>query len=460
MVKQKALTFPLTSKEIGNIVRSEWRYTVEDAIFYPAPHRYPCSSKPAGTHRFRITASMEFDLRCMDCKDIREYDGTGRCEACGGILECVYPRAILSTLGEQKTEEGLARFAPALPVEKGFLPYLGEAQTPLLRSKTICNELGLACLYFKDETQNPTGAFKDRGISISVGLALKTKSKGIMTVSSGNAATSLSTYAAACQLPCLVLVDSEASTPKLQQILVMGAQCIKVRGIFERGSEPLCELLSEVSHHLNYWPAFSWAPVNPYSVEGTKTIAYECAHITPDVVVCPVAGGDNLAGQWKGYKELYNAGVIEKRPRMIGVQPKGSAPLVSAFNRRENHVTPIAKATTVVTGLRTTFSGDHALKAVYESDGCAIEVDDRDTIRCKNRLARLEGIWIESSSAVTVAALPLLIESKFLDRYEKVICVLTGAGHKEQIDIDIRTGLQEANFDPDDILRKYLELVR
>jgi threonine synthase len=364
------------------------------------------------------------------------------------------------TLEEQKAEEGLARFAPVLPVEKEFLPYLGEGQTPLLPSRTIGRELGLAGLCFKDETQNPTGSFKDRGISISVGLALETKSKGIMTVSSGNAAISLATYAAAAQLPCLVLVDSRAATPKLQQILVMGAQCIKIRGIFERGPEPLRELVSKVSQHLNYWCAFSWAPVNPYSVEGTKTIAYESAPTKPDVVICPVAGGDNLAGQWKGYKDLYDAGVIENRPRMIAVQPKGSAPLVSAYNQRENHVTPIAKATTAVAGLRTTFSGDHALKAIHESDGCAIEVDDADTIRYKDRLAKLEGIWTESSSAVTVAALPLLIKSKFVDRHDKVLCVLTGAGHKEQIDIDIRTRVQQANFDPDDILRKYLNLVR
>jgi threonine synthase len=402
---------------------------------------------------------MSHDLRCTVCKDVKKHDRTGRCGICGGTLECVYPRHAFDALAEQKNTQGLARFAPVLPLDKEFLPFLGESQTPLLRSRVISKQLGLKNLFFKDESRNPTGSFKDRAICIAVGLAMRTKSKGIMTVSSGNAAASLSTYAAACQLPCLVLVDSDASTHKLQHILYMGAQCITVQGIFERGFEPLCDLVTEVSQYLNYWCAFSWAPLNPYSVEGTKTIAYECACIKPDVVICPVAGGDNLAGQWKGYNELYEAGIIEKRPKMIGVQPKGSAPLALAYNRRERHVTPIAKATTVASGLRTTFSGDHALKAVYESNGCATEVDDRDTIRCKNKLAKSEGIWTESSSAVTVAALPSLIESKFLDPHEKIICVLTGAGHKEQIDLDIRPRLQEADFDRDDILRKFLQLV-
>jgi len=439
-------------------VLSEWSCTVEGAAVHPARACHVCSSNPAGTTQFGRPAGMSHDLRCSVCDDIKKHQTTGRCGICGGPLECVYPRHAYEGLADQKATRGLARFSAVLPLDEEFLPFLGESQTPLLRSRVISKQLGLKNLFFKDESRNPTGSFKDRAICIAVGLAMKTKSKGIMTVSSGNAAASLSTYAAACQLPCLVLVDSDASVQKLQHIHYMGSQCIKVRGIFERGFEPLCDLVAEISQRLNYWCAFTWAPVNPYSVEGTKTIAYECAHITPDVVVCPVAGGDNLAGQWKGYTDLYNARVIESRPRMIGVQPKGSAPLVSAYNCGKNHVTPIVEAKTVVSGLRTTFSGDHALRAVYESKGCAIEVDDTDTIRSKNTLAKSEGIWTESSSAVTVAALAPLIESKFLDPHDKIICVLTGAGHKEQIDLAIRPRLPEADLDRDDILKKYRQL--
>lgn len=403
---------------------------------------------------------MWYDLRCTDCKDIKRDYRAVHCERCGGTLECVYPMDALATLREQTYEQSLARYAPVLPVEGSYLPYLGESQTPLLPSKAIAKKLGLTNLLFKDETQNPTGSFKDRAISISVAMALKTGSKGIMTISSGNAAASLSTYAAACQLPCLVLVDSDASPNKLQQILYMGAKCIKIDGIFNRGVEPLAKTILEVKKFLGYWCAFSWARLNPYSVEGTKTIAYECASVKPDVVICPVGGGDNLAGQWKGYRELYEAAVLKEFPKMIGVQPKGSSPLVLAYNRRDKLVSPIAKASTVVSALKTTFSGDHALKAIYESRGCAIEIEDEEILRYKQLLAELEGIWVEASSAITVAALPKLLESGTIGNEERIVCVLTGAGYKEHLDTDVDQFVATADFDPDHIIEKCVKLTK
>ncbi len=401
---------------------------------------------------------MCYDLTCTICSEVKAHSRTGHCDRCGGIFECVYSRDALVTLRKQGREQGLARFTPMLPVEKEFIPYLGESQTPLLPSKALSKKLDLANLFFKDETRNPTGSFKDRGIAISLGMALKTKSKGVMTVSSGNGAASLSTYAAASQLPCLVLVDSDASPNKLQQIIYMGAKCIKIKGLFSRGPSRLARTVSAVSKSLNYWCAFSWAPVNPYSVEGTKTIAYECASLRPDTVICPVAGGDNLAGQWKGYRELYAADVLKQLPKMIGVQPKGSSPLVLAYNRRDPHVNPIASAHTIASGLKTTFSGDHALRAIYESGGCAIEIEDAEILKYKQLLAESEGLWVETSSAITAAALPKLLESGVIHPEEKVICVLTGAGHKEDTDIDMEQSMDTADLDPDDIIGKYSKL--
>ena len=406
----------------------------------------------------KVIIIMTHVIRCTECKKIEKDNKTQNCQQCGGILECVYSKEALRTLKEKRNGRGVVRFVPMLPVEKNFLPYLGESQTPLLSSKALSKKLGLANLFFKDETRNPTGSFKDRGICVSVGMALKMKSKGIMTVSSGNAAASLSTYAAACQLPCLVLVDSDASPNKLEQIIYMGAKCIKIDGIFDRGVKPLAKTIIEVSQSLGYWCAFSWAPLNPYSVEGTKTIAYECACIKPDVVICPVAGGDNLAGQWKGYRELYEAAVLKEMPRMIGVQPRGSSPLVLAYSRRDKCVSPIAKANTIVSGLKTTFSGDHALKAIYESGGCAIEIEDEEILKYKKLLAKLEGIWVETSSAITVAALPMLLESGMINPEERILCVLTGAGYKEQINIDIGQSIEVADFDHGDIIEKFLKL--
>jgi threonine synthase len=143
---------------------------------------------------------------------------------------------------------------------------------------------------------------------------------------------------------------------------------------------------------------------------------------------------------------------------MIGVQPKGSSPLVLAYNRRDPHVNPIASAHTIASGLKTTFSGDHALRAIYESGGCAIEIEDAEILKYKQLLAELEGLWVETSSAITAAALPKLLESGVIHPEEKVICVLTGAGHKEDTDIDMEQSMDTADLDPDDIIGKYSKL--
>jgi threonine synthase len=380
------------------------------------------------------------------------------CRRCGGMLECIYAIEALKTLQNEKKKKGLSRFIEVLPIGEKSLNSLGEGDTPLLESKRLSKDLGLKNLHFKNEALNPTGSFKDRGICISSGIACNVGAKGLLTVSSGNAAASLATYAAAYQLPCLVLVDNKASDNKIQQILFMGAKCVCVEGVFDRGFKPLLKLIEKISKTLDYWCAFSWAPLNPFSVEGTKTIAYECASIMPDTVICPVAGGDNLAGQWKGYKELYKAGVIEKTPKMIGVQPRGSSPMVMSFKRGQRKVTTIRDVNTKIAALRTTFSGDHALKAIYDSGGFAVEVDDHQTYKHQRLLAETEGIWVESASAVTLASLPVLLESAIIGPEEKIVCVLTGAGFKESSKMHEGVHRITADFDHNDIMEKYLKI--
>ena len=398
---------------------------------------------------------MNYELRCTACNRIENNIRLPWCGRCGGMLECVYPDNALRTLHNKSNKRGLARFIEVLPIGEKDLYTLGEGDTPLLESKCLSKKLGLKHLYFKNEALNPTGSFKDRGICIAAGLAYTTGAKGLLTVSSGNAAASLATYAAAYQLPCLVLVDSKASDNKIHQILIMGAKCVCIEGVFDKGFKSLLKLIEKVSQTLNYWCAFSWAPINPYSVEGIKTIAYECAAIMPDAVICPVAGGDNLAGQWKGYKDLYKAGLIEKTPKMIGVQPKGSAPLVMSCMRGQKQVRAIQNAETKLGALRTTFSGDHALKAIYDSGGHAVAVDDDQAYMCQRLLAEKEGIWVESSSAVTLASLPVLLESAIIDPGDKIICVLTGAGHKESAKMPAGVHRENAEFDHNDIIKKY-----
>jgi len=316
------------------------------------------------------------------------------------------------------------------------LPSLGEGDTPLLRPGNLAQVLGLPNLFLKNEAVNPTGSFKDRGAVVAIARALADGARGLLTASTGNAAAALAAYCASRRLPCLILFSQGSPLSKLGQALAYGAQCIQVKGLFDAEPQAFIHLLMDLSERLGLGLAFFWAPVNPYLLEGMKTISYEVGAQmqgeTPDVVICPVGGGDGLAGQWRGYQELQRAGVIHRLPRMIGVQPSGAAPLVASFQQGMDRVLPIGEARTIASGLRVTFSGDHALRAIRASGGTAVAVEDSQTLRYQGLLARLEGAWAEPSGAISVAALPSLMETGLIHPQERVACILTGAGFKDR----------------------------
>jgi threonine synthase len=374
-------------------------------------------------------------LLCPTCDLTSPLGLIGPCPSCGGILECVYPAEALRCLREPLGERGLSRYLPLLPVTQA-LPSLGEGDTPLLRSNNLAEVVGLSNLFLKNETVNPTGSFKDRGAVIAVGRALADGMRGLLTASTGNAAAALSAYCASQRLRCMVLFSQGSPLGKLRQALAYGAHHIQVKNLFGGKPETFNQLLMGLSERLDLDLAFFWAPTNPYLLEGMKTIAYEIvAQIggwVPDVVICPVGGGDGLAGQWRGYQELHRAGVIHRLPRMIGVQPSGAAPLVASFQQGADRVLPIEEAHTVASGLQSTFSGDHALRAIRASGGTAIAVEDSQILGFQRLLARLEGVWVEPSGTVSVAALATLVEADLIQPEERVVCILTGAGFKDQ----------------------------
>jgi len=374
-------------------------------------------------------------LRCSTCGSAELLGFVGSCPSCGGILECVYPTEALLCLRESSTGKGLSHYRRCLPVE-GPLVSLGEGGTPLIRARNLAEEIGLADLYLKNESINPTGSFKDRGAAVAVTRALADGTRGVLTASTGNAAAAVAAYCASQRIPCLVLLNSGSPVGKLRQALAYGACCIQVEGLFERESGALIALLTDLSKRLELSLAFFWAPVNPYLIEGMKTIAYETvAQLggqAPDVVVCPVGGGDGLAGQWRGYQELQRAGIIDRLPRMIGVQSRGAAPLVLSFQKGVDRVLHIEEAHTVASGLQVTFSGDHALRAIRDSGGVAMAVDDDVILRHQRLLARLEGVWTEPSGAIGVAAVSALLQAGLIDSEERIVCVLTGAGFKDR----------------------------
>jgi threonine synthase len=372
-------------------------------------------------------------VHCSNCDNAVAPGTLGPCRQCGGILCPVYADAAVMRLKEIRPGPGIDRYRSLLPVSNA-IPFLGEGDTPLIRSRHIGPALGLDQLYFKYEGRNPTGAFKDRAGALAAALAIAAGAGGILSASSGNSAAALAAYCAAAGLQCFILLEPGNPPGKLRQAVAAGATVIPVQGLFEHGHETLGDLLNEVAQRLNCYPAFIYAPVNPYLLEGIKTISYEIAARlpgAPGALVCPVGGGDMFTAQWRGYLELQRAGVIEALPRMIAVQSVNAPPLLEAFRTRALRVASVAAPNSRLSGINVPFTGNHALAAVRGSGGTVAGIEDSEALAMQARLAREEGIWAEPASAAPVAALPGLLERGEIRGDERVVCLLSGAGFKD-----------------------------
>jgi threonine synthase len=374
-------------------------------------------------------------ISCCECGREAERGAMGRCPMCGGILAPHYPDESVAQLSRIEARRGLDRFRAVLPVSVS-IPYRGEGDTPLLASRRLGPALGLSNLYFKNEGGNPSGAFKDRGGAMVAALALEAGAKGIVTASSGNAAAAISAYAAAAGLPCVILFEPGNPTAKLRQALATGARVLPVEGVFAHGPEAIAELIQGVAFRLSYYPSFIWAPVNPYILEGMKTVSYELVAQLPgppDVVVCPVGGGDLLTAQWRGYLELQRAGVISRLPRMVAVQSESAPPLLQAFRTGAERVPTLPYARSRISGINVPFTGDHALAAIRQSGGSAAGVVDEEVFAMQARIGREEGVWAEPASAAPVTALAGLLERGDIRPDETVVCIMSGAGFKDTL---------------------------
>ena len=372
-------------------------------------------------------------IRCSKCSQEVSRGSLGRCPACGGILQPHYSDTTLLKLKKIEPGPGIDRYRPVLPVSSA-IPFLGEGDTPLIRSRRLGPSLGLENLYFKNEGRNPSGSFKDRPGALAVTLAQEAGAKGVLTASSGNAATAISAYAAAAGLKCLILLEPGNPPAKLRQALATGAQVVPVKGIFAHGPDALQQFLGIVAARLNYYLGFIWAPVNPYILEGIKSISYEIvARLpgSPDVVVCPVGGGDMFAAQWRGYLEMKRALMIKQLPRMVAVQSVNAPPLLKAFQSGADRVSSLPYANSKISGINVPFTGDHALEAVRNSGGLAIGVKDEEVFDTQRRMGADEGIWIEPAGAATVAAISDLLSTGEIRKDERIVCILSGAGFKD-----------------------------
>jgi threonine synthase len=326
----------------------------------------------------------------------------------------------------------LWRYRELLPLQNDAnLVSLGEGFTPLLEAKTLARESRVKRVWIKDEAQNPTGSFKDRGLCLAITMARELGVKKVAIPSAGNAGGSLSAYAARAGIEAHVFMPRD--TPIANQIEAQqyGAKLTLVDGLINDCGRMIAEKKA----------AEGWFDVStlkePYRVEGKKTMGYEIAEQLewnlPDVIIYPTGGGTGLIGMWKAFQEMEELGWIgSKRPRMVSVQASGCAPIVRAFDAGQESAEPWSNAKTVASGLRVPVAvADFLmLRALRESGGTALSVSDAAMLAEIPRVGRAEGIFFCPEGAACVAALRRLAESGWIKPGDEVVIFNTASGLK------------------------------
>jgi threonine synthase len=298
---------------------------------------------------------------------------------------------------------------------------LQEGATPLVPAEHLSSLVG-ASVWLKVEGLNPTGSFKDRGMTMAISKAVEAGSKAVICASTGNTSASAAAYAAKGGLTCAVLVpEGKIALGKLAQALVHGAQLLQVQGNFD----DCLDLCRDLSSHYAVTLVNS---VNPDRIEGQKTAAFEVCDVlggAPDVHCLPVGNAGNITAYWKGYVEYAADGVVDSRPRMLGFQAAGAAPIVTGAR--------VASPQTIATAIRigNPASWEQALAARDESGGDIQAVTDRQILAAYRLLAQREGVFVEPASAASVAGLLQAHEQGLVPAGARVVCTVTGNGLKD-----------------------------
>ncbi|MBI3312546.1 MAG: threonine synthase [Candidatus Omnitrophica bacterium] len=300
---------------------------------------------------------------------------------------------------------------------------LQEGNTPLIPAKLLSAKLGKGVqAYFKYEGLNPTGSFKDRGMTLAVSKAKEESRTAIICASTGNTSASAAAYAARAGLKCIVLIPQGAiALGKLAQALIHGAQVLAVKGSFDEALELVRQITQQTSIALVN-------SINPYRIEGQKTGAYEICDAlgkAPDYHAIPVGNAGNITAYWRGYNDYYRVEKINSLPKMLGFQAAGAAPIVLGK--------PVRKPETIATAIRigNPASWEGAVAARDNSKGLIRSVTDREILEAYQLLAQREGVFVEPASAASVAGVLKLGKKGYFRKGSTVVCVLTGHGLKD-----------------------------
>ena len=345
----------------------------------------------------------------------------------------------------------IERYQEYLPVtDKTPIISLNEGNTPLILAEALPLALGLknVRIYYKFEGLNPTGSFKDRGMTMAISKAVEAGSKAVMCASTGNTSASAAAYACRCGLKCYVLIpEGKIAKGKLLQAYRYGAKVIMIEGNFDKA----LELVKAITAEGNITLVNS---INPYRIEGQKTAAFEIVDDlgdAPEYHALPGGNAGNITAYWKGYKEYKKAGKSDTLPKMLGFQAAGSAPIVLGH--------PVEKPETLATAIRigNPASWQGAVAARDESGGLIDSVTDEEITKAYRFVAEREGVFAEPASCAPVAGVINLAKKGFFKEGSRIVITLTGSGLK---DPDFALSFEDPIFKAKSTLESVKEVIR
>lgn len=402
--------------------------TIESA---PRPATRP---PDAGIDREARYRGRVIGLACRSCRRPEPLGPSYVCAACLGPLEVVYDpaevRATVSRTSIEARPQGLWRYLEFLPVDAPPDRGLAVGSTPLVRAGRLGESIGIDDLWIKDDTRNPTLSFKDRAVAIA---AARAQSFGIDTlacVSTGNLAGATAAAAAALGMPAYVFVPADLEPAKIQHALAYGATVVPIDGTYDDVNRLCLQIADETG-----W-GFVNVNLRPFYAEGSKTLAFEVAEQlgwrSPDVIVAPIASGAMFTKLAKGFGELADAGLIDRRPiRFVGGQAAGCAPVATAW-AGGGEVAPVRNPDTFVRSLAigNPADGRYSVELARASAGSIEAIPDETTADAIRQAARLEGIFTETAGGVTLAAAAAARRRGVIREGDEVVALLTGNGLK------------------------------
>jgi threonine synthase len=374
-------------------------------------------------------------FRCAKCeRELGVDEAAYTCPICGpeGILDVLYdydaiaPRISRETL-ESSRDGSIWRYLPLLPVaSRDDAPVLRTGWSPLY---DVCGLLDVQNLYIKDDSRNPTASLKDRATAVAMARARSAGVEAVAAASTGNAGCSLAGFAAAEGLACYIFVPATAPRPKVAQLLVYGATVFAVDGSYDDAFDLAMEAIEE----------FGWynrcCAVNPFLVEGKKTVSFEIAEQmgfrVPDTVFVPVGDGCIMSGTYKGFAEFARVGLTDRIPRLIGVQAEGCGPVTAAFEGCCELEPTSARTCADSIAVGHPRNWRKALKGVRASEGSMMTVTDDEILSAIVTLARSTGVYGEPAGVTAFAGLVKALREGLVGRRETIAVLMTGSGLKD-----------------------------